>query len=67
MYESQIQDELKRVKDLTSTKNSLWITNNIPAGDTTLFEEDCLLKIPKLGGTTLNIFTNLGISKVGDY
>ena len=66
MYESKIKDELKRVKDLTSSKNSLWITDDRPAGDTTLFEEDSLLKIPKLGDVTLKILTDLGITKVGD-
>ena len=66
MYKIKTQDELKKVKSLSSTKNSLWLTDDRPAGDVSLYEEDCLFKIPKLGNATLQKFTDLGISKVGD-
>ena len=47
-YEKHVKEEMKRVRELTGRKQSVWVVDHRPEGQ--LWEEDAITMLPGVGG-----------------
>ena len=54
------------MKSLNSSRKSPWVVESYPIGNTEIYKEYSVMKIPKLGATTIEKLQELGIETVGE-
>lgn len=65
-YNKKIEEEIDKLNLLGSFKNSPRIKYNRPIGNSDIYEEDSILKIPNLGKKTADKLKELGVETIAD-